>query len=173
MKCPYRTPHDRGTARCHLTVHGQIVSDGVCGVCRDEGHHEAAPWWRRVVARLLRTAGVDRSVGCSCGHRPRRPRMETPIECRYLREERNGTRCRLGRYGGHPTRRECGFCVARGENQIAGAGDALAAAIDALGGRKKPGCGCSARQEALNRMMPRRPVRSPQQGGAEASTPDS
>jgi len=88
------------------------------------------------------------------------------IDCRYWSDcgTPSGGCCALSRFGGRPSLGTCAGCISRGENRPIGAGDAVAAVLNATGvgpaakwvieaAKGKP-CGCAKRQDALNRLMP-------------------
>ncbi len=88
------------------------------------------------------------------------------VDCRYWSDcgTLAGGCCALARFGGKPSLGTCGGCIARGENRASGAGDTIAAVLNATGAGAvvksvietatgKP-CGCAKRQAALNRLLP-------------------
>jgi hypothetical protein len=86
--------------------------------------------------------------------------------CRYWSAcgTAGGGCCALSRFGGRPSLGTCGGCISRGENHPVGAGDTVAAVLNATGvgpaamkvigaATGKP-CRCAKRQAALNRLLP-------------------
>ena len=87
-------------------------------------------------------------------------------ECSYWSDcgVRGGGCCGLSRFGGRPSHGICAGCVGRGENRVLGAGDGVAAVMNATGlgqvakkaiqaATGKP-CNCTGRQLAMNRFLP-------------------
>ena len=79
-----------------------------------------------------------------------RVRMEELVNCRFARR----TWCSLNRVD-EISVEFCSTCKDKMEDRIQGLGDAVAVTIDKTPLRrlKKKGCGCSKRQDALNRAV--------------------
>jgi len=91
---------------------------------------------------------------------------KSTVDCQYWSDCATpaGGCCALSRFGGRPSLGTCAGCISRGENHPAGAGDTVAALLNATGvgpaakrvieaATGRP-CRCAKRQAALNRLVP-------------------